>query len=193
MRRTSLTILLASLLAFFSTPPAAAGEGNFEIAAGAYVAGSGFVGDEAAYGLRGGYRFTERWGLQGSLSRVELFDLYGPYAGVEGDATFFDVSGQFFFTPGRRAELYLYGGIGMARFDIDVGRIRVDLPYAGRVETRGFSATFDDDFTTHIGLGVNIRLNEKMYLRPDIRHRWLGSAGGGTLDVEPSIALGWRF
>ncbi len=188
MRLSNTSILLVSLLALFSTPPAEAGDGNFEISAGAYVAGSGFVGDEATFGLRGGYRFTDRWGLQGSLSRVELFDLFSHYFDAEGHATFFDVSARFFITPGRRAELFVYGGIGMARVDVDV-----DHGHAGGTRVPGFGITSDDDFTTHLGLGVNIRLNKTMYLRPDVRHRWLDSFDRGTVDFEPSIRLGWRF
>ena len=194
MKRFALTLAIASLVTFFPVSAALAGEANFEIAAGAYVSGTtGFVGEEGILGLRGGYRFTERWGLQGSLSRVDLFDAVSPFVDVDGDATFFDVSGMFFITPRRRAELFVYGGVGYARFDVDVAPIRLDLPHVGRIRLPGFGFTVEDDFTGHLGLGVNIRLSEKMYLRPDIKVRWLGSLESGTADAEPSLGLGWRF
>ena len=194
MKHPVLALALASLIALLSSPPASAGEANFEIAAGAYVSGTtSFVGEEALLGLRGGWRFTDRWGLQGHLSRVDLFDAVSPFVDIDGDATFFDVSGVFFITPRRRAELFVYGGIGYARFDVEVGPIRLDLPYASPIRLPGFGFTVEDDLTGHLGLGVNIRLSERMYLRPDLRVRWLGNLESSVADVEPSLGLGWRW
>ena len=192
MPRTTFLFVAASLLALTVNLPAEAGEANFEIAGGAYVSGTSHLGDEAAFGVRGGYRFTDRWAIQGSLSRTELFDIHTSYLDTGLDATFFDLSAMFFITPNRKAELFVYGGIGMARFDVGIGPIRFDTG-SGRVHVPRFGATVDDEFTTHLGLGVNIQLTDRMYLRPDIRSRWLGDFDGGTVDAEPSIGLGWRF
>ena len=192
MQRTTYLLVTVSLLVLIVDLPAEAGEAHFEIAGGAYVSGTSYLGDEAAFGVRGGYRFTDRWAIQGSISRTELFDIYTPYVDAGLDATFFDVSAMFFITPSRRAELFVYGGVGMARFDLGVGPIRFGTGN-GRVHVPRFGATVDDVFTTHVGLGVNIRLSDKMYLRPDIRSRWLDDFDGGTVDAEPSIGLGWRF
>ncbi len=193
MRHTFLIVLVASLLALHIHGSAEAGEANVEITAGAYVSDSGLIGDQTALGVRGGYRFTDRWAIQGSLTRTELFDLHVPFVDVDGDATFFDVSAMYFITPRRKAELFVYGGVGMARFDVGVGRIRFNTPFTGRVNIPGFNVTVEDEFTTHLGIGVNIRLNDRMYLRPDLRSRWLNDFDGGSVDFEPSLGLGWRW
>ena len=83
--------------------------------------------------------------------------------------------------------------VGYARFDVDVGPIRLDLPHVGRIRFPGFGLSVEDDLTGHLGLGVNIRLSERMYLRPDLRIRWLGSLEDSNADAETSLGLGWRF
>ena len=180
MRHPLATFFLATLLAFSLTPAVRAGEVNLEISTGIFYSelDGGFLGDQAAIGFRGGYRFTDRWALQGSISRVELFDYGQSFVNFDGNATFFDVSGMFYLNPRSRAEVFVYGGIGAASFDLEVGGIFLGAP---------------GTFTTHLGIGLNIRLTKLLYLRPDIRARWLGNFAGGAVDTESSIALGWRF
>ena len=115
-----------------------------------------------------------------------------PVVDVDGDATFFDVSAMFFVNPRSKAEFFIYGGIGMAQVDVDYGRIRYDA-HGHRTHNPGFGFRVHDDFTRHFGFGLNIRLSEKMYLRPDVRSRWLGSVENGVVDGEASLGLGWKF
>ncbi len=185
MKTANLALVLAAMLALSSfAAPAAAVESNFEIFAGGFFPDS-FDHDEFTYGVRGGFRFSDRWGLQGSLGRVELWDDGGHFWDVDLNATFLDISAMLFVNPRSKAELFFYGGPGMAFFDIGVGGVGP-----------GF-IVWDDDFTLHAGAGLNVRLSDRMYLRPDVRVRWLGAFDdgfddGGT-DFEATLALGWKF
>ncbi len=186
MKTAHLALAIAATLALFSFPaPAAAVESNFEIYAGGFFPDDHSDQDELTYGVRGGFRFSDRWGLQGSLGRVELWDSGGHFWDVDLNATFLDVSAMLFVNPRSKAELFFYGGPGMAFFDVGIGGV-----------TPGF-VVWDDDVTLHAGAGMNLRLSDRMYLRPDVRVRWLGAFDdgfddGGT-DFEATLALGWKF
>lgn len=134
--RASLACLLTAGLAFaFSPSPAAAQEDrplSFELF-GAYDHRDG-VGDEAA-GARAGFRLTDRWGIEGTLSRLSD-------DGVE--VWMADLSGKLYLGNAGRAGLFLLAG---------PGGIRVD----------GF-----EELTFHAGLGAEVPLGERVYLRPDV-------------------------
>ncbi len=186
--RCFLALLAMSLL----LAPAAAAQGNFEIFAGAaYSSEPGDYIGTGSVGLRGGYRFTDRWGLQGSLSRVESFDLYVPYVDFGVDATYLDASAVLFVTPRRKAELFFYGGVGVVFIDADAG-IRFHARDFAKHHTRVAVSASDEELTAHLGVGVNIKLTQRMYLRPDLRLRWLGGDNDST-ESETTLGLGWRF
>ena len=80
-----------------------------------------------------------------------------------------DLSAKAYLTPGRRAELYALAGAG------------------------GFRVVGNDEPTVHVGLGAEVGLGRRSYLRPEVRARWIADA----LDVDPlydySLGIGFRF
>lgn len=173
LRRSSwLTLAIAFALVVLSAPAAFAAEN------GAYV--EGFLGkifyetdfdlDETTFGARGGYRFGERWGIEGAISRqdVEFFD----------EVYFADFSLRRSLAGGDRTELFLIAGPGL--FRIDSGDFLVD--------------SSETELAFHAGLGLDINLGERFYLRPDVRARWIDSDFlDDDIHTEVTLGAGFRF
>lgn len=120
--------------------------------------------DTESYGLRGGFRFSNVWALEGSLSRLnEDVDVY-----------FADLSAKAYFVHSNNFEIYALAGPGIFRVS-DEGE--------------------DEDLTTvHLGLGTEIGLGQRAYLRPEVRGRWDADEirfEDGIVDY--SLGLGLRF
>lgn len=120
--------------------------------------------DTEAYGLRGGYRFNGLWAVEGSLSRLN----------EDVDVYFADLSAKAYFVHSNRFEVYALAGPGIFRVS-DAGE--------------------DEDLTTvHFGIGGEIDLGERAYLRPEVRSRWDADElrfEDGLVDY--SLGLGLRF
>ena len=162
-RTLPVALICAALAAafFFAPSPAAAQErtgASFDLF-GSYLRRDD--ADEEAVGARGGYRFTERWAAEGSLSYLQ--------EGGEG-SWLGDLSGKAYLTPGRRAELYVLGGAGRIRFP------------GGHTEE-----------TLNAGLGAEVALGERAYLRPDVRSRWLADELSDEPLLDYSLGIGFRF
>lgn len=117
-----------------------------------------------AYGLRGGFRFTNVFALEGSLSRLN----------EDVEIWFGDLSLKAYFVHSDRFEVYGLAGPGYFRVSDDGEGV--------------------DDTTVHLGLGAEIGLGERTYLRPEVRGRWLADelrANDGLVDY--SLGFGWRF
>jgi hypothetical protein len=120
-----------------------------------------------AFGVRGSYRFSQTWALEGAATRTE--------SGAEG--WFGDVSAKAYLVDFNhdRVEIYALAGAGFlsSAFGLD------DSVHRG---------------TVHAGLGAEIKLTGKLYLRPEVRGRWLTSSLEGDNGVaEYSLGLGWKF
>ena len=121
-------------------------------------------GHANSYGLRGGYRFNSTWALEGTAEHVD-----------EGFTNWFlDVSAKVYLIDSKHFELYGLAGPGLFR-----------------VSAFGES---EDQATVHAGLGAEIGLTDRLYLRPEVRSRW------STDDlqfndglVSYSLGIGWRF
>lgn len=158
--------LLAAVLAFAAASSAAAQSvengPSFELF-GAYVrpADSDADFDTESYGLRGGYRFSNVWAVEGSLSRLN----------EDVDVWFGDLSAKAFFIHSSRFEIYALGGPGLFKVEGE-----------------------SEETTVHLGVGAEIGLGQKAYLRPEVRGRWLTDelrTDEGLLDY--SLGIGWRF
>jgi hypothetical protein len=113
-----------------------------------------------AYGVRGGFRFTRVWALEGSLSRVK-----------DADAWFGDVSAKAYFLHANRFEMYAVASPGLFRVSGESPRL-----------------------TLHAGIGAEISLGQRTYLRPEVRGRWLAKEINGDSGlVDYSLGFGWRF
>jgi len=122
-------------------------------------------GYASSYGLRGGYRFNNVWALEGTAEDSLDEDF---------NFWFVDLSAKVYLIDSKRFELYGLAGPGLFR-----------------VSAFGES---DSQATVHAGLGAEIGLTDRLYLRPEVRSRW------STDDlqfndglVSYSLGIGWRF
>jgi hypothetical protein len=121
-------------------------------------------GHANAYGLRGGYRFNRVWALEGSAEHMDT-----------GFTNWFvDLSAKAYFVHSNRFEIYGLAGPGLFR-----------------ISAFGES---DSQATVHAGLGAEIGLSSRAYLRPEVRSRWATDDlkfNDGL--VSYSLGIGWRF
>ena len=195
MNKLTLSLCIALLLALspLAAEEARAGQGTFEIFAGQYFSDAP-IDEEPVFGVRGGYRFSDHFGLQGSLGRVELIHPVFSVIDFDDDAFFLDVSAMWYVNPGDRAEFVLYGGPGVVSYDYGSGWNwwSYDDGYRDRRDTEELA-------TLHAGVGLFINLNDRIYLRPDVKARWnegYSSRGGferSDSDFEATFAVGWKF
>ena len=87
------------------------------------------------------------------------------------DIWFGDLSLKAYFVHSDRFEMYALAGPGLFRVESE-----------------------DEQTTLHFGLGADIGLGERAYLRPEARGRWLEDElrfDDGIVDY--SLGIGWRF
>ena len=58
------------------------------------------------------------------------------------------------------------------------------------VEFRNFTR---DSFTLNVGVGLRILLGRTIYLRPLVRARWFEKRIDDDIDLEATLAIGFRF
>lgn len=114
---------------------------------------------EEAIGLRAGYRFTSRWALETSLSRLAVSD---------ANLWLADLSAKAYLTPGGRAELFALAGAGGFRVvgndeptvhvglgaEVDLGEHSYLRP---EVRARWLADAFDVDPVYDYSLGIGFR------------------------------------
>ena len=153
---------------------------SFELYAGNLFAGDAVLDDSATYGVRFGYRPKPKYGWQVQVGRFASDLNFGDdriHAGFYG----VDLS-VFYFGPTRRRgpSFYVFGGPGLGFSDFETS--------AGS----GFSGSESDTtFTLNGGVGVTFSLNDKTYLRPEVRGRYIEQ--GSDLDFETTLSIGFAF
>jgi hypothetical protein len=126
--------------------------------------GSSDSGHPRTFGVRGSYRFTVVWAVEAAVSKVD----------IGGEVGFGDVSAKAYFLRANRFSFYALGGAGLFR-------------------SRFFGDTFEED-TVHLGLGTEIALGARTYLRPEIRSRWeINDIQWNARLTEYSLGFGWKF
>ena len=142
---------------------------------------------EDAVGLRFRFPFGERWSVETSWSHrdgeEDFFfgiDLYG------GD--FVDLSLRYDLIHSERLTFFVFGGPGWYSIDVpDYAHIFSPFDF-------GFPAVKSEDGgSIHGGVGLEVRLSDRFYVRPDIRHRTLEGFDFEETTTETSFAVGWRF
>jgi outer membrane protein with beta-barrel domain len=116
---------------------------------------------------------TEAYGLRGGYRLNNSWTLEGSVARLDEDVDvwFGDVSAKVYAFQSDRFRLYALGGPGVYKVE--------DL---------------DEKLTLHVGIGAEIGLGQRAYLRPEVRGRWLAEelrADDGLVDY--SLGIGWRF
>ena len=112
----------------------------------------------------------EMLGLRGSYRYNDVWALDGSFTRLteadEGDERFMDLAAKAYFFRSNRFEAFgLFGG--------GIGRIQ------------GASLL--------LGLGAEISLGDRAFLRPEIRSRWRDDDLGAKPALEYSLGVGWRF
>lgn len=143
--------------------------GTFEIVVGGYFPQDDALDNEPIYGLRGGYRYSSKWAFEGSAVRYST----QPVPAIDLDLTLVDASVKWYPTGGA---FLVFAGPGWA---------------FAEAKLAGFLSVTDDSFTAHLGLGAEIPLSRRLYLRTDGRARWFETSR--DIDLEGSLALGFRF
>jgi len=171
--------------------------GNFEIFPGWYFPeNESLVSDPEdgfTYGVRGGYYFTQRFGVQLGLQGADLdYELNAPLSGAADISMFMaDVSFIVNVNPDARAVFHVFGGPGYSWTN-------TELPH--------IAPNFDDDdnvWTAHVGIGTDIQATERFYIRPDVAIRWFSEDEDDTpgassdsdshTDWQFTLGFGWRF
>jgi hypothetical protein len=116
---------------------------------------------------------TESYGLRGGYRFNNVWALEGTMARLNEDVDigFVDLSAKAYFIDTNRFEIYVLGGAGVYNVEADYEKA-----------------------TLHVGIGAEIGLGQRVYLRPEVRGRWLADelkADEGL--AEYSLGLGWRF
>ncbi len=198
-----LMILLVAGLVLGAVSAPARAQGYFGVAAGIYEPSEDGQDRTEFFGIRGGYRFQSNFGLEGSLTLVDLADTIPS----EDDEFFSDIDLQFdlynldlslqWFPRG--GNLVIFGGPGVARIDSEV---TVDF-FGER-----FSASDTTDiFTAHAGLAYEWDINDRFFIRPEARvRRYFDDeidesdleedeigVTYDTTDYEAGVTFGWRF
>lgn len=115
-------------------------------------------------GLRSSYFLSDRFALEGSLSRFDV--------GRDLELFILDFSAKYYLRPRSRSPLYFVAGPGKTFEDVgDLG---------------------DGPLFLHVGFGAEVSLGRRLYLRPELRLRWIEDdfeRSGGDL----SLGFGWSF
>jgi opacity protein-like surface antigen len=172
MKRRFNTLFCSLILAAFALPvlsssAAAQTEGRgpaFDLFGG-YLRSTGSIdGHSKDFGLRGSYRFSGTWAVEGAFAKVD----------EGGDLWFGDLSAKAYLVDTSRFEIYALGGPGVFRAKL------------------GGEAS--DQATVHFGIGAEIGLGARAYLRPEIRGRWATDELNWDAGIaEYSLGIGWRF
>ncbi|HET9212956.1 MAG TPA: outer membrane beta-barrel protein [Thermoanaerobaculia bacterium] len=167
MIRLILTLLTFTLMAL---PAAAQDEPrgpSFELFGGAgaiYSSSSGLSLHTETVGARGGFSLTRVWTVEAALSRTS------------GDPVTWngEISAKAYLFQGERVRLFALAGPGVRREDLSRGSA--------------------DAATVHAGIGVEIDLSPRFYLRPELRSRWPTSHLDERHRSEDlTMGFGWRF
>lgn len=128
------------------------------------VFGDSDPGYPRTFGLRGSYRFNGVWAVEAAYSRLD----------VGGDFWFGDVSAKAYFFRADRFRFYGLGGAGLYSVSF-------------------FGESFNQN-TVHLGLGTEVDLGARTYLRPEVRGRWAtDEVNWDARLTEYSLGFGWRF
>lgn len=120
--------------------------------------------DENQFGVRAAMPLSPRWQAEGRLTYLGPGDL---------DLWLLDASIKYFFDDDGRSRWYLAGGPGTVFENLD------DLG--------------DTAWLFHVGIGTEIDLGARLYLRPELLARWNEYSDFDTVAGDINLGLGWRF
>ena len=170
MIRRYVPILTVLAFALMALPAVAQDEPrgpSFELFGGAgalYSSSSGLSLRTETVGARGGFSLSRVWTVEAALSRTS------------GDPITWngEVSAKAYLFQNERVRLFALAGPGIRHEDLAGGSV--------------------DAATVHVGIGVEIALSPKFYLRPELRSRWpTAHFDEGHRSEDLTLGVGWRF
>ena len=192
-RHTSIwaTAAFGLLTVFFGPSTVLAEEdrdSGFELVAGIGISRSsqGVDSDVTALGFRGHRWLNDKWGAEVSYLRTEE-------GFIRDDSHYLDLSALYRLTENPRFSSFVFGGVGALRYTTLV--VLPDIPGSSSLPRLGPS---DTTTTAHVGIGLNLRLGDNFYFRPDLRARRhfdmdddFGYFDDSSFDAN--IGFGWKF
>jgi len=140
---------------------------SFELFGGAsaiYTSDRGLSVHTDSFGVRGGFHLTRIWTVEAALSQSRHDRLL-----LNGE-----VSAKAYLFQADRFRFFALAGPG--------------IQYEYVAGDEGISGT------VHAGIGAEINLGAKTYLRPEVRARWYGDQlGGRDYTLDYTLGFGWRF
>ena len=121
--------------------------------------------------LSSGGGSVEAAGLRGSVRYSDRWAVEGTLLRLNGDVWLGDFSVKQYTKARGRTAFYFVAGAGLLS-----------------------DSDFEEQVVmVHLGLGTEISLGQKVYLRPDVRGRWLAEDPSAGTIGDFSLGVGWRF
>lgn len=153
------------------------------------------LNDDAVFGGRYTYDFTDQWGLQ--LSGGYSPSRVGHVAGGDSDLglTTVDLDVLWNITPG----LTLDGRSLMPYTEVGFGYAwaHLDHPLYGAIGTTPVTLTDSNGYTANVGLGAKYYMTSNFFVDFDARYRYLSrlinNQGQALNTAETTLGLGYQF
>ena len=154
-----------------------------------------FLNDDAVFGGRYTYDFTDQWGIQLSggyspsrVSRVPAGDLDLGLTTVDLDVLWNITPG--FTVDGRTLVPYTEVGVGYAWANLD-------HPLYGAIGENPLTLTDSNGYTANVGLGAKYYMTSNFFVDFDARYRYLSrlinSESQALNTGETTLGLGYQF
>jgi outer membrane beta-barrel protein len=151
--------------------------------------------NDATFGARYTYNFTEMWGVQLSAGYSPSRASYVASGDSNLGLTTVDVDGVWNFTPDYRIAGYRIVGYTVA--GVGYAWAHLDQPIQGGVGGRFVTITDSNGLTANAGIGVKVYLTGNLFVDLEARYRYLdrivNNYSQGMNTAETTLGVGWRF
>ncbi len=196
MKCISISTSVALAVLWTVLTPGAATAADHDIALELYAGwmepGPDLINPNETFGARYTNMFSDTVGMQvsvgyfsGDLDGPDISDPVFDYS-FDSETVMLDVGALIELAPNAKVSPQLVGGLGWAW-------VSVDSYATATIPADEVAAIDGDSLTLHLGLALQVDLNDSMYLSPGVRGRWFEDRQADDLDLQGTIALGWRF
>jgi outer membrane beta-barrel protein len=145
--------------------------------------------DDATFGARYNYNFTDMWGVQLSAGYSQN-RAARVTNGNELGLTTVDLDAVWNITPQYLIVGYVVAGAGYAWANLDT-------PIRGEINGRPVVLTDSNGFTANVGVGAKYYVVNNFFVDVETRYRYLNrlisNSSQGLNTVETTLSIGWRF
>lgn len=151
--------------------------------------------DNAIFGARYTYHFTDQWGVQLSAGYGPSRATHVPSGDRDLGLTIADLDLEWDITPGY--EIADHKLIGYTVVGMGFGWANLSHPIYGVVGTTPVRISDGNGYTANIGFGAKYYLLDNLFVDFDVRYRYLSKLvtnhGQGLNTAVPTLGLGYRF